>query len=73
MYAIRSYYAFFSEQIGEDAKTMCIESINPKKCESGNYSIIFEPYSVGEILAFVVSSNFNFKTYSEKKSCFSDT
>jgi len=68
----RTLKSFFSEQIGEDAKTMCIESINPKKCESGNYSIIFEPYSVGEILAFVVSSNFNFKTYSEKKSCFSD-
>jgi PmbA protein len=27
---------------------------------------------VGELLAFVVASNFNFKTYSERKSCFSD-
>ena len=63
---------FFPHKIGEDAKNMCIESINPKKCESGKFSIIFDPYSVGEILAFVISSNFNFKTLSEKKSCFSE-
>ena len=68
----RSLDSLFPENIGEDAKTMCSESINPKVCESEKYSIIFEPYSVGEILAFVVSSNFNFKTYSEKKSCFSE-
>ena len=68
----RTLDKFSPEQIGNDAKTMCIESINPKKCETGEYSIIFEPYSVGELLAFVVSSNFNFKTYSEKKSCFSN-
>ena len=68
----RTLASFFPEKIGEDAKTMCIESINPKICDSGVYSIIFEPYSVGEILSFVASSNFNFKTYSEKKSCFSE-
>lgn len=68
----RTLDRFSPEQIGNDAKTMCIESINPKKCETGEYSIIFEPYSVGELLAFVISSNFNFKTYSEKKSCFSN-
>jgi PmbA protein len=68
----RTLDKFSAEQIGMDAKTMCVESINPQKCESGEYSIIFEPYSVGELLAFVVSSNFNFKTYSEKKSCFSN-
>ncbi len=61
---------FSAKKIAEDAKTMCVESINPKKCESGEHTIIFEPYSVGEILAFVMASNFNFKTYSEKKSCF---
>jgi PmbA protein len=27
---------------------------------------------VGELLAFVVASNFNFKTFSEKRSCFSN-
>jgi len=68
----RTLDEFSAEQIGIDAKTMCVESINPQKCESGEYSIIFEPYSVGELLSFVVSSNFNFKTYSEKKSCFSN-
>jgi len=68
----RTLDKFSPEQIGNDAKTMCKESVNPKKCETGEYSIIFEPYSVGELLAFVVSSNFNFKTHSEKKGCFSN-
>ena len=63
---------FQTEKVGYDAKFMCRESINPKKCENDTYSIIFEPYSVGELLAFVFASNFNFKTYSEKKSCFSN-
>lgn len=68
----RTLSNFKAEQIGTDAKNMCIESINPKKIDSDTYSIIFEPYSVGELLAFVVASNFNFKTFSEKKSCFSN-
>ncbi|KAF6244685.1 TldD/PmbA family protein [Nitrosopumilus sp. b2] len=68
----RTLSNFSAEQIGQDAKKMCIESINPKKINSDVYSIIFEPYSVGELLAFVVGSNFNFKTFSEKKSCFSN-
>jgi PmbA protein len=68
----RTLDKFSAKQIGNDAKIMCVESINPQKCESGEYTIIFEPYSMGELLAFVVSSNFNFKTYSEKKSCFSN-
>ena len=63
---------FNTEQIGNDAKNMCLESINPQKIDSETYSIIFEPYSVGELLAFVIASNFNFKTVSEKKSCFSN-
>ena len=68
----RTLDGFFPEEIGEDAKIMCKESINPKSCQSGKYSIIFEPYSVGEILAFVGAPNFNFKTFVEKKSCFSN-
>ncbi|MCV0400360.1 MAG: TldD/PmbA family protein [Nitrosopumilus sp.] len=68
----RTLEKFSAEQIGKDAKTMCIESINPQKIDSGSYSIIFEPYSVGELLAFVVAPNFNFKIFSEKKSCFSN-
>jgi len=68
----RTLSNFSAEQIGNDAKIMCIESINPQKIDSDKYSIIFEPYSVGELLAFVVAANFNFKTFSEKKSCFSN-
>ncbi|MEK0365821.1 MAG: TldD/PmbA family protein [Nitrosopumilus sp.] len=68
----RTLSNFSAEQVGKDAKIMCIESINPQKIDSDNYSIIFEPYSVGELLAFVVAANFNFKTFSEKKSCFSN-
>jgi len=68
----RTLANFSAEQIGNDAKKMSIESINPQKVDSGSHSIIFEPYSVGEWLAFVVATNFNFKTFSEKKSCFSN-
>ncbi len=68
----RTLSNFSKEQIGKDAKMMCIESINPQKIESETYPIIFEPYSAGELLAFVVASNFNFKTFTEKKSCFSN-
>ncbi len=68
----RTLTNFSAEQVGNDAKVMCIESINPQKIDSDKYSIIFEPYSVGELLAFVVAANFNFKTFSEKKSCFSN-
>ncbi|MCV0371991.1 MAG: TldD/PmbA family protein [Nitrosarchaeum sp.] len=66
----RTLDGFPVEKIGTDAKTMCIESINPKKCNCDTQTIIFEPYSMGEILAFVFASNFNFKTFSERKSCF---
>ena len=68
----RTLSKFSPEQIGLDAKNMCIDSINPQKINSEKYSIIFDPYSVGELLAFVVSSNFNFKTFKERKSCFSN-
>jgi PmbA protein len=68
----RTLANFSAEQIGGDAKTMCIESISPRKVDSDSYSIIFDPYSVGELLAFVVAANFNFKIFSEKKSCFSN-
>ena len=68
----RTLANFSAEKIGQDAKKMCIESINPKKCETNTYSIIFEPYSVGELLAFVFATNFNLKTFSDKKSCFSN-
>ncbi|MDH3191356.1 MAG: TldD/PmbA family protein [Nitrosopumilus sp.] len=69
----RTLDKFSAEKIGQDAKKMCVKSINPKKCENDTYSVIFEPYSVGELLSFVFASNFNFKTFSEKKSCFSNS
>ena len=68
----RTLSKFSPEQIGLDAKNMCIDAINPQKINSEKYSIIFEPYSVGELLAFVVAANFNFKTFRERKSCFSN-
>ena len=68
----RTLSKFNPNQIGEDAKNMCIKSINPQKINSDMYSIIFDPYSVGELLAFVIASNFNFKTFKERKSCFSN-
>lgn len=68
----RTLKNFSSEQIGRDARDMCVNSINPKHCEFESCSVIFEPYSVGEILSFVLSSNFNLKTYSETRSCFSE-
>ena len=66
----RTFAAFSPEDIGNDASEMCINSINPENCEPETYSIIFEPYAFGDMLAFVFSSNFNLKTYSEKRSCF---
>ena len=69
----RTLSNFSSEQIGKDAKNMCINSINPKKINSDTRSIIFDPYSVGELLAFVIAANFNFKTFKERKSCFSNS
>jgi len=68
----RTLQKFDPEKIGEDALKMCVNSINPQRCEFETCSIIFEPYSVGEILAFVLASNFNLKTYAEKRSCFSE-
>ncbi|MDE1829464.1 MAG: TldD/PmbA family protein [Thaumarchaeota archaeon] len=68
----RTMDSFSPIKIGVDAREMCINSINPQSCEPDSYSIIFEPYAIGEMLAFVFSSNFNLKTYSEKRSCFSE-
>ena len=68
----RTVNNFSAERVGKDAVEMCINSINPESCQSETYSIIFEPYAIGEMLAFVFSSNFNLRTYSEKRSCFVD-
>ena len=68
----RTLESFSPQSIGSDALEMCINSVNPKRVEQDSYDIIFEPYAFGELVAFVFSSNFNLKTYSEKRSCFSD-
>lgn len=68
----RTLSGFHAEKIGLDAKEMCIETINPQKCESGTCSVILNPYSMGELLAFVFAPNFNLKLFAEKKSCFSN-
>jgi PmbA protein len=68
----RTMNGFSAETVGKEAADMCINSINPERCESDTYSIIFEPYAIGEMLAFVFSSNFNLKVYSEKRSCFAE-
>lgn len=68
----RTLDGFSAQRVGSDSKEMCTSSIGPKKIESDAYEIIFEPYAFGELLAFVLSSNFSLKTYSEKRSCFSD-
>jgi len=68
----RTLGSFSAQDVGNDALEMCINSINPKRVEPDSYEIVFEPYAFGELLAFVFSSNFNLKTYSEKRSCLSD-
>lgn len=68
----RTLDGFSAYRVGADALEMCTSSIGPKKIEPDSYDIIFEPFAFGELLAFVFSANFNLKTYSEKRSCFSD-
>lgn len=68
----RTLDGFSAQRVGSDSQEMCTSSIGPKKIEPDSYEIIFEPYAFGELLAFVFSSNFSLKTYSEKRSCFSD-
>jgi len=68
----RTLDGFSAYRVGADALEMCTSSIGPKKIEPASYDIIFEPFAFGELLAFVFSANFNLKTYSEKRSCFSD-
>lgn len=68
----RTLDKFSAESIGNDSKTMCLESASPKQCNADKYTILLEPYSVGELLAFVASPNFNLRYLADKKSCFAD-
>lgn len=63
---------FDASSVGNEAAQMCVNSINPQICEATKTSIIFEPIAVGEILTFVIAPNFGLKTFSEKRSCFSE-
>jgi PmbA protein len=68
----RMHVDFDAEDVGSEASQMCVNSINPQNCEAGDTTIIFEPLAVGELLSFVFTPNFSIKTYSEKRSCFSE-
>ncbi|WP_100182348.1 TldD/PmbA family protein [Candidatus Nitrosotenuis aquarius] len=63
---------FDAAKIGEDASQMCVSSINPDTIQNKTASIILEPQAVGELLYFVLGPNFNLKTFSEGRSCFSE-
>ncbi len=66
----RTLDAFSAETVGLDSGDMCAGSANPARCEGGRYTLILEPYSVGELLAFVAAPNFGLKAFSEGRSCF---
>jgi PmbA protein len=68
----RTLAGFDAQKIGSEAAQMCVNSINPTSCEAEMTSVIFEPLAVGELLTFVLGPNFSLKTYSEKRSCFSE-
>lgn len=69
----RTLGGFDASGIGRDARDMCVGSVNPARTESGRYSVIFEPYSAGEIMAFVLAANFHIRTVREGRSCLSGT
>ncbi|MEW6589157.1 MAG: TldD/PmbA family protein [Thermoproteota archaeon] len=62
---------FDATSVGREAMQMCVSSLNPRSCDAGTTSIVFEPIAIGELLTFVIGPNFNLKTFSEKRSCFS--
>lgn len=68
----RTLEGFDAEAVGSEAAQMCINSANPKTCDAGTTSVIFEPLAAGELLTFVFTPNFSLKTYSENRSCFSE-
>ena len=68
----RTLNSFEPARIGSDAAKMCSDSTNPSNAENLTTSIVFDPLAVGELLFFVLGPNFNLKTFSEKKSCFSN-
>ncbi len=70
----RTLAGFDPEAAGRAAHDMCLRSAesSPVTVDDGcRHTIIFEPYSVGELLAFVVAPNFDLKRTAEGRSCFS--
>ncbi|MCY4490403.1 MAG: TldD/PmbA family protein [Thaumarchaeota archaeon] len=65
----RTLDAFSADMIGNDSKEMCLASEHPVKCDAGQRTLVLEPYSVGELLAFVIYPNFGLRQYAEKTSC----
>ena len=63
----RTLSKFSPEQIGRDAKKMCIESINPQKINSDKFSSSLIESTLGLYCSTRVSY---FKTLSETKCCF---
>jgi len=68
--AARTLRSFDAEHIAREASEMALNSRNASKAEEGTYSIIFEPYALGELLSFVLAYNFNAKAYQDRRSCF---
>ncbi|MCS6768088.1 MAG: TldD/PmbA family protein [Candidatus Nitrosocaldus sp.] len=68
--ASRMLNSFDAEAAGREAAEMALNSKGASKAEEGEYSIIFEPYALGELLSFVVAYNFNSKAYQDGRSCF---
>ncbi|MEM1942350.1 MAG: TldD/PmbA family protein [Candidatus Nitrosocaldus sp.] len=68
--ASRMLNSFSADAIGREAAEMAMNSKGASKAEEGEYSIIFEPYALGELLSFVFAYNFNAKAYQDGRSCF---
>ncbi|MEM2920023.1 MAG: TldD/PmbA family protein [Candidatus Nitrosocaldus sp.] len=68
--ASRMLNSFDADAIGREAAEMALNSKGASKAEEGEYSIIFEPYALGELLSFVFAYNFNAKAYQDGRSCF---
>ena len=67
--AARTMATFSAESVGREAGDMASKCAGARKYEEENFSIIFTPYAIGELLSFVFSYNFNGKAYQDKRSC----
>jgi len=72
----RTLAGFDPERAGRDARSMCLRSLNPVSIgyddsdgsSDSRYTIVFEPYSVGELLSFALSASFELKCIVEGRS-----